>query len=393
MINSSEFFSPTKIQVGEYTFTEIINDLLSFGFKKIFIITENDSFYSNFLSHDLLPFVNKGEIVEVFTDIPLNINKNVIEEIGDIYKKKACDSIIAIGGESVIETSKFLSVAVSKNGKDLTDFSLSNRVSLKERLTKFLIIPTNPEICSALNSFALLSDNKKNSKIVFPSQLLLPNLIVINSKMISIFDSFLIVKSIINILTCLIESYITDHKNVFIYPYIFNSMRLISKNLMESLSNENNKLDFVCASTMAGIVSSNSKPGIITIISYCLKELYNIEKEVSMNILLPVFLEYNINKIGSCIGELLLPLAGEDIYTVTPSNKRGEKFIEYLGYLQRRLFTSVQFPKKLSVIKNFTEIDFKETATLCLKYLYLFYKQEEISFTENDIINILKKAF
>lgn len=57
------------------------------------------------------------EIGEVYTNIPPDSSIQIIEEIVQVYLKQNCDSIIAIGGGSVIDTAKGVRMMLSQNAK------------------------------------------------------------------------------------------------------------------------------------------------------------------------------------------------------------------------------------------------------------------------------------
>ncbi|HDQ04740.1 MAG TPA: iron-containing alcohol dehydrogenase, partial [Deltaproteobacteria bacterium] len=44
------------------------------------------------------------EIVNVFDNVPVDSDYKIVDEAAKIYRQKKCDSIIAIGGGSVIDT-------------------------------------------------------------------------------------------------------------------------------------------------------------------------------------------------------------------------------------------------------------------------------------------------
>ena len=56
-----------------------------------------------------------------------------------------------------------------------------------------------------------------------------------------------------------------------------------------------------------------------------------------MSILLPYGLEYNMHKNGHLTAELLLALAGDDVYARTPAHLRPERVVEYIRGMNREL--------------------------------------------------------
>ncbi len=59
-------------------------------------------------------------------------------------------------------------------------------------------------------------------------------------------------------------------------------------------------------------------------------------------------LEYNKQVNGQKIGELLLPLAGADIYARTPATQRADRAIATILAMRDRLFSLTKLPPYLT---------------------------------------------
>lgn len=87
------------------------------------------------------------------------------------------------------------------------------------------------------------------------------------------------------------------------------------------------------ASTMAGAAFSNSMVGAVHGIGHALGGVCHVPHGDAMTILLPHVMRYNLGKLDEVYGELLLYLAGPEIYAKTAREERGKEAIRGLhGY-------------------------------------------------------------
>ena len=66
-----------------------------------------------------------------------------------------------------------------------------------------------------------------------------------------------------------------------------------------------------------------------------------------MSILLPYVLEYNESENGTRIGELLLPLAGPEVYAATPQSRRASRAVQIILLLRDNLYQRCRLPRTL----------------------------------------------
>ena len=102
-------------------------------------------------------------------------------------------------------------------------------------------------------------------------------------------------------------------------------------------------------------------------------------------------LEYNKEVNGNKIGELLLPLAGADIYAQTPAHLRAEKAIATILAMRDRLFMMTKLPRNLRETGKVTEAQLDEIAEKALNDGSIIYNPKEANF--DDLKAILQKAW
>lgn len=73
----------------------------------------------------------------------------------------------------------------------------------------------------------------------------------------------------------------------------------------------------------------------------------HIPHGIAMNIYLPHGLEFNLPRCAANIGEMLLPLAGPDVYASTPAAERAQKTIAEVRRLKDDLYQIAGLPRTL----------------------------------------------
>ncbi|MEO0264559.1 MAG: iron-containing alcohol dehydrogenase, partial [candidate division WOR-3 bacterium] len=194
-------------------------------------------------------------------------------------------------------------------------------------------------------------------------------------------------------LTHALEAYISLQKNPISDTFAWKAVETIAKFLPLVLENPKNnvgRLALANASLMAGIAFSNAMVGLVHAIGHAVGAVANVHHGICMNILLPHVLEFNYEKINKELGELLLPLAGEEIYIATPSEQRGFKSIEILYNLREKIKVKSGIPNRLSEA-GILRSQFDTIAEIALRDGSLTFNVKDASY--QDIISILEKAF
>lgn len=176
--------------------------------------------------------------------------------------------------------------------------------------------------------------------------------------------------------------------------YATAAIKKISENLFVVLANPKNeqaRLELSQASTMAGIAFSNSMVGLVHSLGHALGAVAHLPHGICMNLFLPYVLEYNFSVNANKVADLLLPLAGAEIYANTPEEHRAEHVINMILAMRDRLFEQVQLPRTLRETHKVSLEQLDEIAEKALDDGSIIYNPKEVTLT--DLKNILQKAW
>lgn len=387
-----EFLNSVKIMSGENALENLPHELKMMGAKKPIVLT--DAILAKCGTLDKVQKAFKGfdiDVTETYTEIPPDSSIKVINEIAGIFKTKGCDSIIALGGGSVIDTAKGLRIVIEQGGTDIMDYMGLDSLPRKDRIA-FAVIPTTSGTGSECTNVAVIANPDKNVKMEFISYDLLPDFAVLDPRMTETMPPKITANTGVDALVHAIEGYTCLQKNPLSQSYAFAAIRLITTFLPKAVlegGNHEYRLAMSNAATMAGIAFSNSMVGLVHAIGHAVGGVAHVPHGIAMSILLPHVMKFNLETLKPAYAELLLPLAGAEIYATTPKEERAQKAIEFVTAFIKQ-FESVGLPTKLSDAKV-TEDQFDAIAQTAINDGAIVVNP--IMATKEQVIEILKEAF
>ncbi|WOE31395.1 MULTISPECIES: iron-containing alcohol dehydrogenase [unclassified Acinetobacter] len=388
-----EFFCPVKIIAGHLALEHIPFELSTLGAKRPMIITDK-----GVRQHDLLKpieaaFAATDVVIGcIFDDVPPDSSLDTVHQAAQLYRDNHCDAIIAVGGGSVIDTSKATNILVSENADDLRQYSGAH--NLPRPLKPFFVIPTTSGTGSEVTMVAVVSDTEKNVKIAFASYYLMPHAAILDPRMTQTLPLHLTAMTAMDALTHSVEAYSCLAANPLSDAYATAAIKKIANHLFQVLDHPDDaqgRLELAQASTMAGIAFSNSMVGLVHSLGHALGAVAHLPHGLCMNLLLPYVLEYNKEINADKIADLLLPLAGPDIYAQTPQHLRADKTIATILSMRDQLYNLTKLPRTLSETGKINEAQLDEIAEKALNDGSIIYNPKEANLA--DLKSILKKAW
>ena len=264
---------------------------------------------------------------------------------------------------------------------------------LKKQMRPFIVIPTTAGTGSEVTCVAVISDPDRHLKMSFTSNFLYPRAAILDPRMTLTLPPMITAATGMDALTHAMEAYISLQKNPLSDSYAMKAIEIIAKNLIAVVKDGNNRdgrLALANASTMAGIAFSNAMVGVVHNLGHATGGVCRVPHGVAMSIFLPFGLEYNQPKVGDQIAELLLPLAGSEVYSATPANQRAAKVIAVINEMKNELYELCKLPRTLKEAGVAPE-KLPDIAKTALNDGASTYNVEEIDY--EDALRLLEKAY
>lgn len=388
-----EFFCPVKVIAGHKALEHVPFELSLLQARRPMVITDKGVIAAGLLAHvETALAAADTSIAARFDDVPPDSSLHTVRAAAELYRQNQCDAILAVGGGSVIDTSKGVNILVSEGGDDLLKFTGAH--NLKRPLKPLFVLPTTAGTGSEVTMVAVISDTDRGVKLPFTSYFLLPNAAVLDPRMTLTLPPHITAMTAMDAMTHAVEAYTCLGANPISDAYASAAVRKVSENLllvMDNPSNPDARLELAQASTMAGIAFSNAMVGLTHSLGHSAGAVCHLPHGLCMSLFLPYVLEYNRDVNGDRIGELLLPLAGPDAYAATPQAERADKAIAFLRNLRDELYGRCRLPRTLRETGKVKESDLPQIAALSLNDGPIIFNPKESDL--NDILGILQRAW
>jgi alcohol dehydrogenase len=330
-------------------------------------------------------------IAAVFDQTPPDSSMEIVKHVAAIYRSHNCDAFIALGGGSCIDTAKGVNIVITEQTEELAP--LAGAEILCKPLQPCLVIPTTAGTGSEVTAVAVIADPEHHRKLPFTSRHLLPDVAVLDPRMTLSLPPRLTAATGMDTLVHAMESYLSLQKNPLSDAYATTAIQLIRDHLLEVVrdgSNPHKRLALAGAATMAGIAFSNAMVGVVHALGHAAGAIARVPHGEAMAILLPHGLTYNLEKAADQVAELLLPLAGADVYTSTPRKARAEGTIERVYELRRELNAACGLPMTLKSA-GVDRATLPQMAQTALNDGALIYNPREVDF--DDALRMLEGAY
>lgn len=264
-------------------------------------------------------------------------------EEGDVKRAFAelegaeCDAIVAIGGGSVMDTAKFVSVML-KNPEFRDD--LTDKEAIQTRGVPLYAVPTSAGTGSEATPNAIVLLPEKKLKVGVVHDFFLPECVILDARLTVSMPRSVTASTGIDAFCHCIETLISKKSNPFAEIFALKGLRLITDNLRRAYRDGSDieaRSGMLLAALYGGVAISASSTVAVHALSYPLGGSYRIPHGVSNAVLLAPVMRYNVDAIGD-----KLPAIAEAM-RITEGDP-GEQVIKEITALVR----DVGIPEKLT---------------------------------------------
>lgn len=344
-----DFFCPVKLMAGEQALEQLAGELAGLGARRPLLLTDKGvsgtglaTLLANVLAEGDLP------VADIWDEIPADSSTAVVERIAARYRELECDSLVALGGGSVIDTAKAVNILASMGGDRLLDYAGAG--CLTRPLQPLAVVPTTAGTGSEVTLVAVIKDEASGRKVPFTSPFLLPQLAVLDPRLTQGLPLNITAATAMDAMTHAIEAFIGNAKNPVSDALALMAIEKIANALPKVLQSPQDKqlrLQLAEGSTLAGMAFSNSMVGLVHALGHSLGARCHLPHGLCMNLFLPTVLDYNRPGIDPELARLLLPLVGAERFAATPATERAQAAIQALCALRDSLWQAVKLPRTL----------------------------------------------
>jgi alcohol dehydrogenase len=137
-----------------------------------------------------------------------------------------------------------------------------------------------------------------------------------------------------------VEACLCLGRNPLSTAHAHEAIALISHHLLPVIRQPDQKpgrLALATGAALAGMAFSNSMVGMVHTLGHAVGSVCHAAHGTCMAVLLPYGMAYNLHKTQHLLADLLLPMAGADVYAMTHPAERAQKAIDWVDRMNRQL--------------------------------------------------------
>lgn len=353
-MNNFELYNPVNYVFGKGQIAKLSELVTS---KKILLTYGGGSIFKNGVYDQVKAALSRVEIIE-FGGIEPNPRFETLMKAIEIIRKEKIEFILAVGGGSVIDGTKFISAAVHFEGNEAD--ILYKRILFKDtsKVVPFGTVLTLPATGSEMNSGAVVTIEATQEKLTLGGSALFPVFSIVDPTVIESLPKRQLQNGVVDAFTHVMEQYLTYNHDALLQDRIaegiLQTLVEIGPKVIENPTDYKLASNFVWCATMAlnGLLNKGVPTDWAThMIGHELTALYEIDHARTLAIIAP-----NLYKVMFDSKKEKLVQYGKRVWNLTGTDDEiAQKAIEKTT----EFFQSVGMKTKLS--EN-TE-NYKETAS------------------------------
>jgi NADP-dependent alcohol dehydrogenase len=295
-MNNFEFKNPTKIIFGKDKIANLAKEIPANA--KILMLYGGGSIKSNGIYDQAKKAISAFEVVE-FGGIPANPEYAVLLEALQIIKTQKITFLLAIGGGSVIDGTKFLSAAAVYEGETPWEILTGGKPILKGM--PFGAVLTLPATGSEMNSGFVLTRKETKEKLASGGPALYPQFSILDPQVVSSIPQKQIANGLADAFTHVLEQYMTYPSDSLLQDRfaesILQTLVEVAPAILKNASDYNAASNFMWSCTMAlnGLIGQGvPQDWAVHMMGHELTALFGIDHARTLAIIAPSHYRYNI---------------------------------------------------------------------------------------------------
>lgn len=273
----------------------------------------------------------------VYSDIVGEPNNIMIENGLRKYREEGCDFLIAIGGGSCLDSMKAIG-ALAVNGGDIADFFGK---TIDVEMPPMAAIPTTAGTGSEATQFTIITDTRKDIKMLLKGPKLIPSLAVIDPQFTMTAPPAVTANTGLDALCHCVEAYTSRKAQTLSDTFAVSAVKRIFANLPTAYhdgSNQEARIQMSVAALEAGIAFNNSSVTLIHGMSRPIGALFHVAHGLSNAMLMNVCLTFALPGAYDRFGDLGRAIGVADASDTDQA--AAEKFLDAL----KKLVAEMEIP-------------------------------------------------
>lgn len=332
---------PQKIVFGTGCIQTLVEDYKKMGYQRLFVLTAPPIL--PLIEEPLAELKTAGISIEVFQDIVAEPTVNDFKKILEVARLFKADSVVGIGGGSVLDVTKLVAAFINSRQQVEDCFGTG---FIKARGLWFACLPTTAGTGSEVSPNAILLDERDHLKKGIISPFLIADAAYVDPKLTWTVPAKVTADTGMDALTHCIEAYTNKFAHPSVDIYALQGIRLIAANLERAVKDGKDveaREALAFGSLYGGLCLGPVNTAAVHALSYPLGGEFHIPHGLSNAILLPSVMKFNMPAALDRYAQVSMAFGLAEGKTVEETAQRGVDFIY-------RLADAVGIPDKLTAL-------------------------------------------
>jgi len=347
-----------QLVLGQGALSGLENELKRLGVTKPLLVTDCGIVKTGIVDRVTAYLQENNFLYALYDGIQPDPLDTMVDEGLAVYQEEACDGIVSIGGGSVMDTGKCISIMSVHSGRIL-DYARSkpDHLNFEKRGCPIISIPTTSGTGSEVSQYAVVTNALTHRKTTIATPFILSDAAIMEPEFAAMMSKNVTAYTGMDALAHAIEAYTyrtaIDHNVRISDAAALEAIRLIIENLVKAYEDGSDieaRTNMQWGALLAG-VALNIGAGESHALGAMLSKYYGVCHGISVGIPLPYCMEYNLSSSYERYYNAAKAL-GADVSKMTLEEGAKAGVDKVKGILK-----DLNFPKMGDYIKSMDEVE------------------------------------
>ena len=211
-----------------------------------------------------------------------------------VYQENWCDFLLAVGGGSAMDTAKAIGI-MATNAGSIEDYQGAGKIPSKG--SPLVAVPTTAGTGSEVTPFTIITDTKRDVKMLIGSPFLLPDVAIVDPRLTVSLPPDITAATGIDALTHAIEAYVSVKAQPMSDVLALAAIELISGNLRQAWTDGSNieaREKAMLGALQAGMAFGNASVALVHGMARPIGAYFHVAHGASNAALLAVVMEFSL---------------------------------------------------------------------------------------------------
>ncbi|MCF6387633.1 iron-containing alcohol dehydrogenase [Mycobacterium sp. MBM] len=286
-------FHAPEIVFGIDSMAEAAHAAVRLGGQRPLLVTDPGLIEAGWVDELVGHLRDQGVQAHVWSALTPNPKDHEITAGHEFYRSHGCDVLIALGGGSVIDAAKGIAV-LSANGGDILDYAGVDKATMP--IPPLVVLPSTSGTGADVSQFCIVTDTVRNTKITILGRALVPDITVIDPRLLTTMPEWLNAATGLDALTHGIEAFVSLGHNQLTDHHALRAVVMVTDNLVTTIERPlemGARVLMAQAALEAGLAFTNAILGATHAMSHQVGGLLDLPHGVINGVLLPHVVRFN----------------------------------------------------------------------------------------------------